>query len=218
MLAMALLLTTFLFGAEDPMTNNDVLDLVDKGVSSKLIVAMIQNAETEFDTSTTTILALRDKGVPDEVLEAMLNEEGPPDLSDDGKLMVYVSDSQSWQMTGGFAVGGFGGGGYSSGGASPQTAEIIKTFQERCPEIPITNEREKADYVVLLDHEGGKVLFLKDNKVVVFGRDGTTIHSGSTRSLGNAVKDACKAIHEVESQHGSGELSQLGQPSHSQGL
>ena len=105
MLAMALLLTTFLFGAEDPMTNNDVLDLVGKGVSSKLIVAMIENAETEFDTSTTTILALRDKGVPDEVLEAMLNAEGPPDLSDDGKLMVYVSDSQSWQMTGGFAVG-----------------------------------------------------------------------------------------------------------------
>ena len=90
-MAMALLLTTFLFGAEDPMTNNDVLDLVGKGVSSKLIVAMIENAETEFDTSTTTILALRDKGVPDEVLEAMLNAEGPPDLSDDGKLMVYVS-------------------------------------------------------------------------------------------------------------------------------
>jgi len=38
------------------------------------------------------------------VLEAMLNAEGPPDLSDDGKLMVYVSDSQSWQMTGGFGL------------------------------------------------------------------------------------------------------------------
>jgi hypothetical protein len=130
----------------------------------------------------------------------MLDAEGPPDLSDDGKLMIYITDSQSWQMTGGFALDQPGGGGYSTGGARPQTAEIIKTFSERCPEIPITNEREKADYVVLLDHEGGKNVLLKDNKVVVFGRDGTSIHSGSTRSLGNAVKDACNALRRAESQ------------------
>lgn len=200
MLANILMLVTLLYGGDDPMTNNDVLDLVGKGVSNKLIVAMIQNADTAFDTSTETILALRDKDVPDEVLEAMLHAAGPPDLSDDGELMVYVSDSQSWQMTGGWALGPAGGGGYSTGGARPQTAEIIKTFQERCPEIPVTNERERADYVVLLDHEGGKAFVLKDNKVAVFGRDGTTIHSGSTRSLGNSVKDACKAIHKVQSQ------------------
>lgn len=200
MLTKILLLSTFLFGGDDPMTNNDILDLVERGVSGKLIVAMIKNAETDFDTSTETILALRDKGVPDDVLEAMLNAEGPPDLSDDGQLMVHVSDSQSWQMSGGWGLGTGTGGGYASGGARPQTAEIIKTFQERCPEIPVTNEREKADYVVLLDHEGGKGWVRKDNKVAVFGRDGTTIHSGSTRSLGNAVKDACQAIHKVESQ------------------
>jgi hypothetical protein len=200
MLIQILLLSTFLSGAGEPMTNNDVLDLVQKGVSSTLVVAMIKNAETDFDTSTETILALRDKAVPDEVLEAMLNAEGPPDLSDDGQLLVYVSDSQSWQMSGGWGLGTGTGGGYASGGARPQTAEIIKTFQERCPEVPVTSVREKADYVVLLDHEGGKGWILKDNKVVVFGRDGTTIHSGSTRSLGNAVKDACKSIHQVESQ------------------
>jgi hypothetical protein len=175
-----------------------VVELVGKGVSPRLIVAMIQNSETEFDTSMETILALRDRGIPDEVLEAMLAASGPPDLSDDGKLMAYISDSQSWQMSGGFGVGDASGGGFSSGGARPQTAEIIKTFHERCPDIHITNERERADYVVLLDHEGGKSIFLKDNKVAVFGRDGTSIHSGSTRSLGNAVKDACAAIHLAE--------------------
>lgn len=200
MLMRMLIFATLFFGGGDPMTNNDVLDLVGKGVSNKLIVAMINNADAHFDTSTETILALREKGVPDEVLEAMLNAEGPPDLSDDGELMVYVTDSQSWQMTGGFALSDASGGGYSAGGARPQTAEIIKTFQERCPEVPITNERERADYVVLLDHEGGKGWVRKDNKVAVFGRDGRSIHSGSTRSLGNSVKDACQAIHKAESQ------------------
>jgi len=193
-----LLLFALISGPGDPMTNQEVIDLVGKGISSKLIVAMIKNAKPQFDTSMETLLALRDKGIPDDVLEAMLNSAGPPDLSDDGKLMVYVSDSQSWQISGGFSTVDGTGGGYSSGGARPQTAEIIKTFQERCPEIPVTNEREKADYVVLLDHEGGKGLARKDNKVAVFGRDGVSIYAGSTRSLGNAVKDACAAIRKME--------------------
>ena len=53
---------------------------------------------------------------------------------------------------------------------------------------------EKADYVVLLDHEGGKGYARKDNKVAVFSSDGDSIVSYFTRSLGNAVKDACEAI------------------------
>ena len=56
------------------------------------------------------------------------------------------------------------------------------------------NKQERADYVVLLDHEGGKEIFLRDNKVVVFNKDGDTILSHSTRTLGNSVKDACEAI------------------------
>jgi hypothetical protein len=48
--------------------------------------------------------------------------------------------------------------------------------------------------VVLLDREGGKGLLRRDNKIAVFDREGDLLHSGSTRSLGNAVKDACEAI------------------------
>ena len=110
------------------------------------------------------------------------------------KPRVFVSDSQSWQMSG--SAGGSGGsfGAHSQGGARPQTAEIIKTFGERCPDVIVNNKAAKADYVILLDHEGGKGLALRDNKVAVFNGDGDTILSHSTRSLGNAVKDACEAI------------------------
>ena len=83
---------------------------------------------------------------------------------------------------------------HSAGGARPQTAEIIKTFGERCPDVIINNKPDKADYVVLLDHEGGKGLVKRDNKMAVFNKDGDSIVSHSTRSLGNAVKDACDAI------------------------
>jgi hypothetical protein len=109
-------------------------------------------------------------------------------------VRVFVTDSQSWETTGGFAGSRDGFVGATRGGARPQTAEIMKTFKERCPELTVTIERSKADYVVLLDHEGAKGLVRKDNKIAVFDKEGDLLHSGSTRSLGNAVKEGCDAI------------------------
>src|SRR6476660_1303432 len=110
------------------------------------------------------------------------------------KPRVFISDSQSWETSGnaGGANGTFAA--HSAGGARPQTAEIVKTFGERCPDVIVNNKSDKADYVVLLDHEGGKGLAKRDNKMAVFNKDGDSIVSHSTRSLGNAVKDACDAI------------------------
>lgn len=110
------------------------------------------------------------------------------------KPRVFITDSKSWEMSGAGGGSSEGFGGASSGGARPQTAEIIKTFGERCPDVLINSKQEKADYVVLLDHEGGKGIFRKDNKVAVFNRDGDSIVSHSTVSLGGSVDDACKAI------------------------
>ena len=112
------------------------------------------------------------------------------------KTRAFITDSDSWQMSGGFATGDEGGAGASRGGARPQTVEIMKTFGERCPGVTVTINQQKADYVVMLEHEGGKGGIMKDNKVAVFNKDGDMIYSGSTRSLGNAVKDACNAISE----------------------
>ena len=84
------------------------------------------------------------------------------------KPRVFVTDSKSWEISSGVGGSADGFGGAGKGGARPQTAEIIKTFGERCPAVIINNKQEKADYVVLLDHEGGKEGISRDNKVVVF--------------------------------------------------
>lgn len=113
---------------------------------------------------------------------------------DETKPRVFVTDSQSWESSGGFGGNARGFGGAQKGGARPQTAEIMKTFGERCPEATVTMNKDRADYVILLDHEGGKGIVLRDNKFALFNKDGDAIKSGSTRSLGNAVKDACDAL------------------------
>jgi len=110
------------------------------------------------------------------------------------KARVFISDSQSWEMSGNAGGSSDAFAAHSAGGARPQTAEIIKTFGERCPSVIINNKADRSDYVVLLDHEGGKGIVKRDNKVAVFNKDGDSIVSHSTRSLGNAVKDACDAI------------------------
>jgi len=129
---------------------------------------------------------------------------------------VFITDSQSWETYGyswfhgsGSSVSGTGsftqeGGSISRGGARPQTAEIIKTFGERCPQTTVNNILEKADYVVVLDHEGGKGYLRHKNKVAVFSRvSGDAIVSRSTISLGGSVQEACGAITKDWSEHGA---------------
>jgi len=110
------------------------------------------------------------------------------------KPRVFITDSQSWEIAGGFAASGGSASGIVRGGARPQTAEIIKTFGEKCPDVTVTMNSDNADYIILLDREGGKALYLKDSKFAVFKKDGDSIKAGSTRTIGGAVKDACAAL------------------------
>jgi hypothetical protein len=118
--------------------------------------------------------------------------QGPVDAD---KARVFITDSQSWSIAG---AGGGANGAYGesmAGGARPQTAEIVKTFGERCPQVVTNNKQDRADYIVVLDHEGGKGVLRHKNKVAVFNRiTGDSIVSKSTLSLGCSVEDACNAI------------------------
>lgn len=111
-----------------------------------------------------------------------------------GVTRVYISDSNSWQISGGFAGVLATGAGSVSGGASPQTVEVIKTFGQSCRAVTVTMDRAKADYIVLFDREGGKSFVRKRDKIAVFKKDGDVLYSNSARSVGSAVDDACKAI------------------------
>lgn len=114
-----------------------------------------------------------------------------------GQVRVFVTESTSWSVSGTEAVVEGDGGGRMQGGAKPQTAEIMKTISRKreCAGVIVTINREKADYILLLERVGGRDIIAKDNKMALFNRDGDMVASSSTRSLGNAVKDACLAIH-----------------------
>ena len=112
------------------------------------------------------------------------------------KVRVFIADSDSWSIGGGFGSGSRRGGGGAKGGARPQTVEIMKNFRDNCPVAIVTIREDRADFLVFLEHEGGKGFTRKDNKVAVFDKDGDLIYANSTRSLGNSVKDTCRTITE----------------------
>lgn len=137
-------------------------------------------------------------------VHATLAQENQKVTSTSEKARVFVTDSQSWEVGGhsGGTSGGFGG--EAHGGARPQTAEILKTFGERCPQVVTNNIQTNADYIVVLDHEGGKGFLRHRNKVAVFSRvSGDSVVSKSTLSLGGSVQTACEAIDQDWTAHGA---------------
>jgi hypothetical protein len=180
--------------AQKVLMNQDVLAMLKSGLPAEIVAAKIKASHCDFNTDVATLKNLKQVGVPDSVVLAMVEAPHFTPMPSDGKMRVFVTDSESWQVRGGWGASNGAAGGAESGGARPQTAEIIKTFSQRCPEIVVTDKQAMANYAVTLDHEGGKGYLRKDNKIAVFRRNGDSILSESTRELGNAVKDACRAI------------------------
>lgn len=190
--------------SSDPdITNRRVIEMTKLGLDDDIIIARIRRGPCDFQLSDNDLLVLKNAGLSSKVVAAMLDAAPvaappPQPTPSDGKVCIFVTDNQSWEMRGSSAAGGsskgWGASSSFSGGARPQTAEIVKTLNQRCPELTVTNILGKADFVVVLDHEGGKGLLRHRNKIAVFNHDGDDIFSDSTRELGNAVKDACAAM------------------------
>jgi hypothetical protein len=184
------------------ITNARVVEMTKMGLDDDIVIARIKHAPCDFQLSDSDLLELKKSGVTSKVVAAMLESvpAAPANVAEpsDGKVRVFVTDSQSWETRGSGGGGGnkngWGASSSFSGGARPQTAEIIKTLNQRCPELTVTNNLGKANFVIVLDHEGGKGLLAHRNKIAVFNQDGDDIFSNSTRELGNAVKDACDAM------------------------
>jgi hypothetical protein len=210
------------------LSNTDISEMSGAGLPAEVLIAKIKSSACAFDTAPISLKNLKASGVPDKVILAMIEApvgqprtaapvaapttpeasnsapqpSTPSSVPSDGKTRVLVTDSQSWETRGSSSAGGnrngWGASSSFSGGARPQTAEIIKTLNQRCPQITVTSRLDKADFVITLDHEGGKALLQRHNKIAVFNKDGDVIFSKSTISLGNSVKDACQVMSEAK--------------------
>jgi hypothetical protein len=112
------------------------------------------------------------------------------------KPRVLITETTATQASGDATVGAAKGSLTFTGGTSPQSVEVMKAFARYCPAVLITANRDKADYIVQLDHDpiNPTTLFVHGNKIAVFDKDEDLMYSNSTRILSSAVKDACAVI------------------------
>src|SRR5579872_7371131 len=215
--------------AIEPLKNDTILKLVKAGIGDDVVVTIINQQPGKYDLTPDAVMELKNAGLSDKLIIAMTarnasaNSTAAPDVNangitanpatgndqpvsasdGDGVTRVYVTDSPSWEVLGGWGSGertnasqngSRDGIGPDAGGPRPPTAEMIEAFNRRCPQITVTNNRDKANFVVTVDRIGGTASLRRRNKIVVFNRNGDDIFSGSTRELGNSVKDACRTI------------------------
>jgi len=65
--------------AGSPLVNKDVVDMVKSGLTADVIVAKIKSSRCHFDTFPSVLAELKQRGVPDAVILAMV--QSPPGAS-----------------------------------------------------------------------------------------------------------------------------------------
>ncbi len=90
----------FAQSAHPPLTNADVLKMVNSGMAEQTIVLLIQNGAAAFDTSPNTLIALKKQGLSDQLLNAMISAPAAMDAApsraepkDCGKLLDAALDA-----------------------------------------------------------------------------------------------------------------------------
>jgi hypothetical protein len=67
--------------------------------------------------------------------------------------------------------------------------DIMKDVSERCPNVTITTNPQRSDYMLYAGGWSGEYRFM------VIGHGGDTLYATKTAFLSNAVKDVCKFLN-----------------------
>jgi hypothetical protein len=63
---------------QEVMTNETVIQMVKAGLSESVILAKMRSSPTKFDTRTESLIALKQAGTPEKVMQAIINGGAPP--------------------------------------------------------------------------------------------------------------------------------------------
>lgn len=192
-LAALMLFSTSALLAQQALNNASIIKMSKAGLSANVILATINASPGNYDTTPDSMIALKNAGVPDQIIAALVKkgeataENGPcmervasrAEAVEESKPHVYLSAQNSANTWGALLHN--------------QSEEMSKDFGESCPGVVVTVDRQNADYTVSLNHvEAG---FYRDNQLYVADRDGNVIAPPvKHESIAKGVKRACAAI------------------------
>jgi hypothetical protein len=180
------------------LTNGDVITLAEAGFSEEFLIEMVATSRTKFDTTAEGLADLAKHGIKEDVIRAMRGARSDTPASAPGPAASTGGQEKPIRV---FVQPGAG----SLSIPYPQTAEIVKAFGQKCPNVLVTSRREAATLTVVLDNKAGKLLRKGESKMVVFDRAGDMVYGASERELGKALRGFCSAVPRFMAKVGGGQ-------------
>jgi hypothetical protein len=186
---------------QQTMNNDAILKLNSSGLSEDLIVQTINATPGHYDTSTDALIALKQAGLTDKEIAAMLlrNSNTSPNptltaslapaatpasvtadapLDPNAKPRLFLQSESH---------------GTNIKARRDQSMEMSKDFEKNCPAVRISINPAMADYTVMLNHIEND--FSRDNQIQIADKTGDLISRTKEGGTINAnVKKACSVI------------------------
>jgi hypothetical protein len=163
--ALTLLLSSVAFAQQPmkPLTNADVVTLIKGQMPEDVVVSLIQQSHTNFDTSPQALIELKNQGATPKVLDAMLraSKSPAPTSANDAETIpqgvVLIHDSERRQMNQAAAnlrvtTGGINPLGKARGKKAFAGKQSPLRFSDRSPtfEVPLYGDVYPSDHIALV--------------------------------------------------------------------
>ena len=128
--------------------------------------------------------------VPVLLLASALNAGEP------AKILIFLAGAEPERISGEGFIGDSRGAVDLTRSAASYDIESMRVFTRNCPAVTLTTNREKANLILRVEREEASPItpFTKANRIAIFNREDELVYATRARLLGNASKDACKAI------------------------
>ena len=188
-----------IFGQSEILTNKDVVQMTQTGLSSDLIALKIKQTKGNYDTTAQDLIELKKAGVTDEVIKVML--EKPPEKAaiekpvtknpgDVQKTHVVLEPKEALDVARTVAIK------KDSINPSPQALEkeLIKRKDWQSLNLNIVRYTNDADLLVEISFVPFSIITHRYTFRVYDNKSGTVIAAGETTSWGSLAENLAREI------------------------
>jgi hypothetical protein len=188
-----------IFAQNEILTNKDVIQMTQTGLSSDLIVLKIRQTKGKYDTTTQDLIDLKKAGVTDEVIKIMLEkpQENPtiekPFIKNPGdvqKTHVVLEPKEALNEARTVAIK------KDSLNPSPQALEkeLLKRKDWKSLNLNIVRYTEDADLLIEISFVPFSIITHRYTFRVYDNKSGTVIAAGETTSWGSLAENLAREI------------------------
>lgn len=191
------------FGQAEVLTNKDIIQMTQTGLSGNLIVLKIKQTKGRYDTTAQDLISLKKAGVTDEVIKVMLEtpsektaDETPkpaPSLVNPGdvqKTHVVLEPKEALDEARTVAIK------KDSINPSPQALEkeLLKRKDWQSLSLNIVRYKEDADLLIEISFVPFSIITHRYTFRVYDNKSGTVIAAGETTSWGSLAENLAREI------------------------